>query len=165
MTDCHSALTYIQEFFSFVDKNHVIFIGESTGGHLALSLAMGLCGIKTPLVPEKILAYNPVTNCTTERWRHLADSTETLQAVSPLYNIKSLPCNLLIMHGDCDEIVPIEDSRIFCKKIKEVGTDVSLMEISGAIHSFALFGYKSTDAEVCAIYEKVNAFILPPSTF
>jgi acetyl esterase/lipase len=57
--------------------------------------------------------------------------------ISPItYASKDDPATLLI-HGDADKLVPIQQSEILEKKLKEVGTPVKLIVKPGAAHGWA----------------------------
>ncbi len=146
LVDCRDAMEYIKTNFSFVDAENIVLMGDSAGGHLALCLGMCLpCGEKSALMPNKIAAYNPVTDCTSDKWSYCAKDAEMY---SPMDNIKLTDAEILMMHGTADAIVDIEDSRLFTEKMKEAGNNISMVEIPGAGHAFILFGYKSSDEEV-----------------
>ncbi len=146
LRDCRDAIKYIRDNFSFVDAQNVLMMGDSAGGHIALCLSMGLPdGEKAALKPKEIVAYNPVVDCVSDKWSYCA-----VDAVkySPMHNIKRIDAEILVMHGDCDTVVSIEDSRIFTRKMKNAGNDISMIEIEGAEHAFILFGYKAKDEDV-----------------
>ncbi|MBQ7097212.1 MAG: alpha/beta hydrolase [Clostridia bacterium] len=146
LADCRDAMEYIKTNFSFVNADNVVLMGDSAGAHLALCLGMCLpCGEKSALMPSKIAAYNPVTDCVSEKWNYCAKDAEMY---SPMNNIKSTDAEILVMHGTADAIVDINDNRLFTKKMKEAGNNISMVEIPDAGHAFILFGYKSTDEEV-----------------
>ena len=159
IADCRNAVRYIAEHYDFIDRDNIIFIGESAGGHLCLSLVMELDGKNMPLIPKTVILYNPVTDCTVTRWQHLAPDREQLRMCSPIYNIKKLSCDLIAVHGTDDAIVPISDTRRFCDEMKKVGNRIDMLEIQDGVHSFALFNYKSTDEYICSIYEEVNRYL------
>lgn len=146
LKDCRDALAYIANEFSFIDSQNVLLMGDSAGGHLALCLAMGLPNGEYPVLKiNKIAAYNPVTDCLSEKWSYCAANS---QSYSPLHNVKHTDAAVLIMHGTADTVVKIEDSRQFTEKMKACGNDISMIEIPDARHAFILFGYTATEEAV-----------------
>lgn len=43
---------------------------------------------------------------------------------------------MLLIHGADDSIVPVEQSRLFAKKLQESGRPISLLIVEGAGHDF-----------------------------
>ncbi len=144
--DCKDAMQYIATNFSFIDHENILLMGDSAGGHLALCLVMGLPdGEKPAIMPNKIVAYNPVTDCVCDKWRYCADDSIRY---SPMHNTKCIDADFLVMHGTEDTLVSIEDSRLFTEKMKSAGNKISMIEIPGARHAFILFGYESEEQDV-----------------
>ena len=148
--DCNDALGYIKNNFDFIDTQHLILMGDSAGGHLALSLGMNLSltNEKKYIEPEIIIACNPVTDCLCSRWNYCADSLENCKKLSPMENIKKINAKILLMHGVEDTCVNINDSRIFFNRMKSVGNDIVMKELPNAKHAFILFGYRDSDEVV-----------------
>lgn len=146
LEDCYDAIQYIKTNFSFVDDENTVFMGDSAGGHLALCFAMGLPdGSSSAIKPKKVAAYNPVTDCVSEKWSYCAkDSIK----YSPMHHAKYIDADILVMHGTADTIVSIEDSRLFTEKMKDAGNRISMIEIPGARHAFILFGFESKEEDV-----------------
>lgn len=146
LEDCYDALQYISTNFSFLDRDNVVFMGDSAGGHLVLCLSMGLPDGKKPAIkPNKIAVFNPVTDCVIEKWNYCA---EDAIKYSPMHNAKYMEADILVMHGTADTVVNIEDSRLFVQKLKSLGNNVSMIEIPNASHAFILFGYISEETDV-----------------
>ncbi|MBE7024243.1 MAG: steryl acetyl hydrolase [Ruminococcaceae bacterium] len=144
--DCKDALNYMAEKFLFIDRQNVLLMGDSAGGHLALCLCMGLLeGEKPVLKPGKIAAYNPVTDCVCEKWSYCASDAVKY---SPLDNTKLVDAEILVMHGTADDVVSIDDSRFFVEKMKEKGNNISLVEFPDANHAFILFGYTAEEKNI-----------------
>ena len=68
--------------------------------------------------------------------------------ISPFYNISSNTPPTLIIHGDADKLVPIQQSEIFIKRAKEEGVDAKLVVREGKEHGWP--GWIDTDMNVCA---------------
>ena len=156
LCDCYDAMQYIANHFSFVDRENVLLMGDSAGGHLALCLCMCLpYGKKPPIEVTGIAAYNPVTDCVCEKWSNCAhDSIK----YSPQHNIKRIDAKILVMHGTADTTVSIEDSRLFTNKMKQAGNNISMIEIPDAEHAFILFGYMAEEKEVIRALELTDEY-------
>ncbi|MEP7115793.1 MAG: prolyl oligopeptidase family serine peptidase [Ilumatobacteraceae bacterium] len=121
-------------------------VGSSAGGFTAL----GVIASNPGLVAAGIVAY-PVTDLSdlaerSHRFeRHYMDSlVGPLPGAAALYQERS-PLNfadrltatpLLVMHGDCDPVVPIKQSRAFVERCRAVGGDVEFVVYEGEGHGF-----------------------------
>ena len=151
LKDCRDAIAYIKENFAFVDNENTLFMGDSAGGHLALCLTMCLPDGEEPAIkPNKVAAYNPVTDCVTDKWSYCADDAIKY---SPVHNMKHIDAEFLVMHGTADKVVNIEDSRIFTDKMKAVKNRISMIEIPDAKHAFILFGFTAEENDVLKALE------------
>ena len=121
-------------------------VGSSAGGFTAL----GVVAASPGLVAAAIVAY-PVTDLVdlaerSHRFeRHYTDSlVGLLPDASRLYHDRS-PVNfvdrlthtpLLVMHGDNDPVVPIEQSMTFVERCRAAGGSVEFMTYEGEGHGF-----------------------------
>lgn len=161
ISDCSDALTYIKNNFDFIDMEKVVFLGDSAGGHLALSLVMGLClSDALPITPKQVVACNPVTDCVCEKWSYCAKTTKERAISSPAHNIKRVSPKILLIHGTADACVDIDDSRRFLEKMKEAGNNIEMLELEGRKHAFIIYSYRDSDAEVSAVHEIIDRYIL-----
>ena len=82
----------------------------------------------------------------------LADTEEGRQklghAISPIYFVTSNLPPTLIIHGDADQLVPIQQSETFVKRAKEAGANAKLIVKPGLGHGWK--DWLSTDMETCA---------------
>ena len=156
LEDCRDAMAYIAKEFSFVDSENILLMGDSAGGHLALCLAMNLPD-NTPcaLVPQKIAAYNPVTDCVNSVWSYCAKEPNSY---SPMHHPKKTDADVLLMHGRSDSVVSIEDSRVFTKKMQETGTHITMLEIPDAEHAFILFGYTNSEENILKALKQTDEY-------
>lgn len=149
--DCRDAVEFLREK---VDFKHLIIMGDSAGGHLSTML-----GLDEEIGADCVIAANPVVDLTHESWKHTAKTNDEYIKASPLFNIKKTKTRFFILHGNCDQTVPIETSVDFCKKMVEAGNDCTFKEIDGAPHAFILLGYKSTDEEVAQYMKIVDNYL------
>ena len=120
MQDIQSALQTIE--------NPVALIGFSVGGQLALINSESIHEI------HKLILLAPVTDLERTKAESLGEDAveaffgqEELTKYDPMK--RDYHSHLFIIHGDCDQRVPIAHSRDFAK-----AKGASLMEISGADH-------------------------------
>ena len=149
--DCCDAVKFLREK---VDFKHLIIMGDSAGGHLSTML-----GLDEEIGADCVIAANPVVDLTHESWKHTAKTNDEYIKASPLFNIKKTKTRFFVLHGSCDQTVPIETSVDFCKKMVEAGNDCTFKEIDGAPHAFILLGYKSTDEEVAQYMKIVDNYL------
>ncbi len=157
VSDCADALAYIKEQYRFVDTDNCFLIGDSAGAHLALCLGMSI-GCTPAILPRAIVACNPVSDCLAEPWKEIG-SEELRRAFSPLWQPKKIGARLLVMHGDADHVVPIEDSRRFSREMQECGNDVTFVPLAGLRHAFVLFDYRREIPDVLETHAAIDAFL------
>lgn len=156
--DCRDAAKFIKELFA--DKK-LYAIGDSAGAHLALCLGFSP---DESLRPEKIAACNPVTDLVNKRWKDTGKTDENRRKISPLFMIDELDFSgekkpaILCMHGDKDETVPLGDTVLFEKKLKEKGFKSEMQIIKDASHAFILWGYTAKDENVLSCMKKIDKF-------
>ncbi|MDB6125175.1 MAG: axeA [Pedosphaera sp.] len=68
--------------------------------------------------------------------------------ISPVYYITSNMPPTLIIHGNADTLVPIQQAEIFVERSKEVGAEAKLIVKEGQGHGWA--DWLTKDTEVCA---------------
>jgi dipeptidyl aminopeptidase/acylaminoacyl peptidase len=126
--------------------SHTAIVGSSAGGFTAL----GVIAARPGLVAAGIVAY-PVTDLfdlaeRSHRFeQHYTDSlVGPLPDAAPLYHDRS-PINfvdrltttpLLVMHGDADPVVPVEQSRAFVERCRGGGGEVEFVVYEGEGHGF-----------------------------
>jgi len=59
------------------------------------------------------------------------------QKISPIYHVTASSAPTLIIHGDADELVPIQQAQSMIEKLKAAGVDARLSVKAGAGHGWA----------------------------
>ena len=147
-----------------IDPDHLGITSGSSGGHL--SLMVGLTGddgtpdAKDPVERvssrvQSIVAWFPPTdlinwgtedgyklietvrpNLFKEMFGAITDLTAQLKSVSPLYFVTSDDPPLLLIHGDKDQTVPVQQSEILRARYEEIGLPVKLIIQPGGPHTY-----------------------------
>ncbi|GGD51113.1 alpha/beta hydrolase family protein [Lacimicrobium alkaliphilum] len=58
----------------------------------------------------------------------------TISGVSPLDQVEKVNIPILVIHGDIDQRVPVEHSRLFVEELEKLGKDYKYVELEGADH-------------------------------
>jgi acetyl esterase/lipase len=117
-----------------LDLQRVATLGHSAGGHLALWLAKTFRPLRgvVPLAPvadlEEAARLGLSGGVAAEFRGH-----GTLAQTSPK-QLLPLGVRQLLIHGEADEIVPIEISRSYVKSARTVGDDAELVALAGLAH-------------------------------
>jgi acetyl esterase/lipase len=74
--------------------------------------------------------------------------------ISPIHHVSRDDPPTLLIHGDADKLVPIQQSEILVKKLQEVGVPVKLIVKPGAAH-----GWPDMSAEVAAIGDWFDQYL------
>ncbi|MCC6695331.1 MAG: alpha/beta hydrolase [Candidatus Hydrogenedentes bacterium] len=147
-----------------IDPNRIGITSGSSGGHLALMV--GLTGddgdpdAKDPVARvssrvQAIVAWFPPTDLinwgkaggykTIETARPgffeqifgtVSDLPKQLESISPIYHVTPDDPPLLLIHGDADLTVPLQQSEILKAKYEEVGLPVKLIVQPGGAHTY-----------------------------
>ena len=172
-SDVKRALRYINLHAAEwgVDPNRLGVFGGSAGGHLSLMLgctcdagdAAGADEVeKAPSKVEAVVAYFPPVDLRTfvgvnERFPALDFDKELADDVSPiLFVTKDDPPSLMI-HGDKDDLVPLQHSKDIYAKFQEVGVTTDLIVLPGAGHGFQGEDAKKAADALVAWFEKTLA--------
>ncbi len=143
-----------------VDANRLGVTGASAGGHLSLMLALNpegkdevptgrrrwlgpryesLANTSAPLAA--VVAYFPPVDMTAfmsqdERSPQLKISESEAVAISPVKYATEDDPPVLLIHGDVDKVVPIEQSEILVKAMSQNNMNYDLIIMEGAGHGF-----------------------------
>jgi dipeptidyl aminopeptidase/acylaminoacyl peptidase len=116
-------------------------IGFSLGGQVALLAAARSSRIKT------VAAYYPVTDL--QRWQkttshsgirdyYIPQVCGTGPSQSPVNVANKITAPVLLVHGDRDTRVPIEQSERMEEALRRANRDVELLRVPGAGHGFTI---------------------------
>ena len=143
-----------------VDANRLGVTGASAGGHLSLMLALNPEGkdevptgrrrwlgpryessANTSAPLAAVVAYFPPVDMTAfmsqdERSPQLKISESEAVAISPVKYATEDDPPVLLIHGDVDKVVPIEQSEILVKAMSQNNMNYDLIIMEGAGHGF-----------------------------
>jgi acetyl esterase len=178
VADCRDALRLVRQQAAGlgIDPERIAAAGDSAGGHLAASLALlpdlqeGKPGIVSSR-PNAVVLYNPVVDLAALKWMPghagLRPSSESprdetwqdrARRVSPIrYIRKGLPPTLLI-HGDRDGCVPVDQSDRFAKLMQDAGNQIEYKRMMGWNHAFAIPGC-GTDEQIAETLRMTDQFL------
>lgn len=146
-----------------IDPDHLGITSGSSGGHLALMVGMtgddGKADSKDPVERvssriQAIVSWFPPTDMVnygitdgytfvqklqpqrfTDMFGTITDLPAQLREVSPLYFTTPDDPPLLLLHGDADKTVPLQQSEVLKAKYEETGLKVKLIVQPGGVHS------------------------------
>jgi acetyl esterase len=153
LADCEAAIAYLRRHALElgVDPHRLVVVGESAGGHLAAALGtVTVDAGLTQSVPDALVLLNPITDLSTRWGERLGNSAQNL---SPLHHISKRTPPTLLIHGDADSVVDIHHARAFHQRMLELGNLSRLIEVPGADHAFAVFGFGPPTGNILAIAE------------
>ena len=84
----------------------------------------------------------------------LTISAEQAVAASPLLHVSASTPPICLIHGDSDELVPVEHSRNLHARLQEAQRPNRLLVIEGAGHSFAAKDYTIAVPAMVEWFEK-----------
>lgn len=138
-----------------IDPDRIVAFGNSSGGHLACML--GLCdqsfggGQEEDWRANAVVSLSGVTDVTDPRATQfpivlgmleafLGGPYEGMEGVyraaSPLGYVKEPTCPFLLVHGDRDDIVPVDQSERLQAALQGVGADSTLHVLPGEEHAY-----------------------------
>lgn len=158
-----------------IDPDHIGLTGGSSGGHLSLMAALtaddGKPDAKDPLERvssrvQAVVAWFPPTDLInwgkekgfqelekaqpelfTRIFGKVTDLEAQLKTISPIYYASESAPPLLLIHGDADKTVPVQQSHILRAKYEELKRPVKLIIKPGGGHTF-WFGIEANYPEI-----------------
>lgn len=162
--DCKAAIRWLRANAGKynIDPNHIGVWGESAGGHLSallgttngnkelegtvgdhLNVSSDVQAVCDWFGPADFPAFqiderqfdnqNPIVSLFGGR---LSEKRELAELASPLYQADQDDVPFLIMHGDQDNLVPLQQSKSLHEKLKAAGADSTLVILAGNGHGF-----------------------------
>lgn len=127
-----------------VEEGRVAAGGASSGGHLALTAALtweGDSRTQGSDLPGCLVLFNPPTDLccgrpATGSWADVEPSEHEARAMSPVHLVHSGAPRTIVFHGDADDVVPVEEARVFSSAMTAVGVPCRLVEFEGVGHGF-----------------------------
>jgi acetyl esterase/lipase len=140
------------------DPQRIVLFGHSAGGHL-VTLAATRSGPATRV--QAVVGFAPVTDfeqdlaqrgglspslqALLDRPKDVTpESLQLLRALSPVNRVKAGMPPVLLIHGDADKTVPIQQSINFQRRIRAAGGTCDLFTLAGAPHG--LLAWDAADA-------------------
>lgn len=131
-----------------VDASRVCIVGASYGGYAALAgatltpekyaCAVSVAGVADLLMMLDAAHMGGRQSGQAEWWRlSIGDprsDREHLRSISPANLAANVRAPILLMHGAEDTVVPIAQSRLMDRRLREAGKDVRFVELSGDDH-------------------------------
>jgi len=84
----------------------------------------------------------------------ITENPEKARRASPIYFVKKDAAPFLIMHGDKDTLVPIQQSQILDAALKKVGVECKLVVIPGARHADPIFKSEPNQALILQFFDQ-----------
>jgi alpha-L-fucosidase 2 len=131
------------------DPRRIVLVGHSAGGHLVMFAATQP---ERDLQVQAVIGFAPVTDLVSDSERRggvspslqnlfgvvkeiTGDTRAKLAEVSPLNHVHGGMPPILIVHGDADRTVPLQQTTAFVARLKENDVPVELIVRKGAPHS------------------------------
>jgi acetyl esterase/lipase len=161
--DVRAAIEALNDLDAPLERGRLVVIGHSAGGHL------GLCAASMPAVRTVVSLAGVCDLASAARERigegaalELTGGTpeERPEAYSAADPMTKLPTgkDVLLVHGDLDDRVPIAQSRAYARAAAAAGDRCELMELEGVDH-FAVVDPRSP--AWAAIAQRLEAFKTP----
>lgn len=87
-------------------------------------------------------------------------SDPKLVNASPVTHVDSTDAPFLILHGDQDNVVPLEQSRLLFRQLQQYGVESELVVVQGAGHGFVRAGEQPIKPGLSEINRQVVAFFI-----
>ena len=152
--DCIAAVQAIREmlFSRYKKVLPLVALGDSAGGYYAVCLGNQNLVKKldeSAQIVDFVVDLNGIVDLT-GKWSYglYSQSQDVLRAYSPLFAVSEQDAPALIMHGDQDKTVALEDALRYEEALRAKGVACEMKILSGAAHAFILFDYRHDNAYV-----------------
>lgn len=149
-----------------IDAGRVCIVGASFGGYAALAgatlhpeayrCAASFAGISDlgVLIGENIRAYGPQSGSTNSLRKLLGKAPRSLlDSTSPARLAAKATIPILLIHGDKDTVVPIEQSQLMVRAMQSVGKSAEFVTLANENH------YLTHSATRTQMLEVIGAFL------
>jgi dipeptidyl-peptidase-4 len=139
---------------SFVDADRIGIWGWSYGGYMTLEALFNRGDVfKAGVAVAPVTDWRLYDSIYTERYMKLPrDNEEGYQASAPLTNVDGLTGRLLLMHGDADDNVHMQNAVTLVRKLIDAGKDFDYMVYPQKEHGI------SGTADRLFLYRKMSEF-------
>lgn len=132
----------------------VLVLGNSAGGHLAAMSALEIKTMPEGSQADGAICICPITDMTDPRESHFPiswsfveqflgslDDEELCKQASPITYVNGRASNMVLIHGEDDDIVPVGQSEKFFEALNSAGIEAELHLMPGEMHSFTFGGW------------------------
>jgi acetyl esterase len=170
LEDAVSAITWLHENAELlgIDPTKICIGGAAGGAWLALVLTMRkIKDNPLPIRPHSLILCSALVN-TSPKGQYTEKFTDKKAAkkLSPTNLLRRKLPPMLFMHGKADRITPIDEVASFRRRMKWRGNACTLIDFSGADHSFFNFNVNHSNFEHTisnADHFLVELGLLPPN--
>ncbi|GBD36371.1 Carboxylesterase NlhH [bacterium HR36] len=177
--DCKAAIRWLRASASKygIDPNRFGVAGGSAGGHLVALLGtggevkelegdLGTTGVSSRVQavcdiygPADFLRFEPMNRDPKSPISLLLGGTveekkDSARLASPVTHVSKDDPPFLILHGTADKTVPISQSEIFERALKQAGVEVTLVKIEGAGHGGPQFNTPEIRKTIADFFDK-----------
>lgn len=149
INDVQNAILYVRSHAAEynIDADKIALIGESAGGQLAAMAALrgrgdtAVRAVVALYTPSDLVRLVKNSNYIPARIRNSVNGTPWeslimagLTQLSPIDNVRRDMPPFLFIHGTDDSLVPFEQSREMCERMKSAGASCEIYPVVGAGH-------------------------------
>ena len=140
------AVTSFAHSAGFAQRSRTVIIGGSAGGFTALGVVAAAPGrFAAAVLSYPVTDLSDLAECSHRFERHytdsligpLPDAIAAYQQRSPTWHADRYTLTpMLLLHGELDAVVPVEQSRVFVQRVLAAGGDIELCVYAGEGHGF-----------------------------